>query len=225
MIERFQGLPDDVHRYMLECSTREPPVLARMRQELATLPYAAIQISPEQGQFLAFLVRLIGARRCIELGTFAGYSALAIALALPPTGKLITCDIWDEGAKLGRAFWREADVESRIELRVQPALQTLDQLLAEGAEATFDFAFIDADKTNQTAYYEKILELTRPGGLIAVDNTLALGVPVIRGDDEHSVATREFNIQVHHDQRVDLSLVPIGEGVTMLRKRPSGVKS
>jgi predicted O-methyltransferase YrrM len=219
MLTRFRPLPDDVHDYMLKTSDREPPILGRLRQATAEQPFSAIQISPEQGQLLAFLVTLVGAQYCIELGTLSGYSALAIALALPPTGKLITCDIREEQTRVGRAFWREAGVEPLIELRVQPALKTLEELLAQGGAGTFDFAFVDADKTNQIAYYESLLRLLRPGGLMAVDNTLAAGIPVIRGDDEHLVATREFNEHVHRDARVDLAMIPIGEGLTLLRKR------
>jgi len=219
VITRFQALPNDVYQYLLDASGREPPVLTRLRAATVGTPYWQIQIAPEQAQFLTLLVKLTNARRCIELGTFNGYSTLAIALALPPDGTLITCDIQDHGARLGRKFWVQAGVESRIDMRVQPALTTLNQLLEQGAAGTFDFAFIDADKENQIDYYEKILQLLRPGGLIAVDNTLAAGVPVNRGEEAFLVATRQFNEHVHKDERVDLAMIPIGEGVTLLRKR------
>jgi predicted O-methyltransferase YrrM len=220
MSTRTNNLPDDVYRYILECSSRESPVLARLREATSPRPEAEMQISPEQGQFMGLLVRLIGARRCIELGTYTGYSALAVALALPEDGKLIACDVSDEFTRIGRPFWREAGVESRIDLRLQPALRTLDELLAGGAQETFDFAFVDADKPNYVAYYERLLQLVRPGGLIAVDNTLAVaGQPIIRIDIAPARALRAFNEHVHHDERVDLSLVPIGEGLTLLRRR------
>jgi caffeoyl-CoA O-methyltransferase len=219
MSTKTNTLPDDVYRYVLECSSREPPVLARLREVTSTRPEAEMQISPEQGQFMALLAQLIGARRCIEVGTYTGYSALAVALALPPDGKLIACDVSDEWTRIGRPFWREAGVESRIDLRIKPGLDTLDELLAQG-QGNFDFAFVDADKGNYVAYYEKLLLLIRPGGLIAVDNTLAVsGAPIIRQNSASARAIRAFNDHVHHDERVDLSLVPIGEGLTLLRKR------
>lgn len=221
MSVRTTTLPEDVYQYILACSSREPPVLARLREATAPRPEAEMQISPEQGQFMALLVRLIGARHCIEIGTYTGYSALAVALALPADGKVIACDVSEEWTRIGRPFWREAGVESRIDLRLQPGLATLDELLGQGAQGTFDFAFVDADKPNYVAYYEKLLQLLRPGGLIAVDNTLAVsGAPIIRQNGASARALRAFNEHVHHDERVDLSLIPIGEGVTLLRKRP-----
>lgn len=220
MSTRTNTLPEDVYRYILECSSREPPVLARLREATSTRPEAEMQISPEQGQFMGLLVRLIGARRCIEIGTYTGYSALAVALELPADGKLIACDVSDEFTRIGRPFWREAGVESRIDLRMQPALRTLDELIESGAQDTFDFAFVDADKGNYVAYYERLLRLVRPGGLIAADNTLAVsGQPIIRLEIPPARALRAFNEHVHHDPRVDISLVPIGEGLTLLRRR------
>lgn len=216
-------LPADVYEYMLKCSSREHPVMRRLRETMAKHEESNMQISPEVAQFLGFVVKLIGAKRCIELGTFMGYSALAVALALPPTGKLIACDVSEEFAKIARSFWREAGVESRIDLRLQPALKSLDEILATEGPNSFDFAFNDADKTNYTAYYEKLLQLIRPGGLIAVDNTLAASVWVIHEDQcewvEDLRAARTFNDHVHNDDRVDLAMVTIGEGVTLLRKR------
>lgn len=220
MSTRTNNLPEDVYRYVLECSSREHPALARLREATASRPEAEMQISPEQGQFMGLLVKLVGARRCIEIGTYTGYSALAVALQLPPDGKLIACDVSDEFTRIGRPFWREAGVESRIDLRLQPGLKTLDELLAAGGKDGFDFAFVDADKPNYVAYYERLLQLVRPGGLIGVDNTLAVsGQPIIRSDSVHARALRDFNKHVHHDERVDLSLVPIGEGLTLLRRR------
>jgi caffeoyl-CoA O-methyltransferase len=218
---RASTLANDVYQYVLDASSREPPVLARLREATAPRPEAEMQIGPDQGQFMALLVKLTGARRCIEIGTYTGYSALAVALALPPDGTLIACDISDEFTKIGRPFWREAGVESRIDLRLQPALKTLDELLAEGRQNTFDYAFVDADKPNYVAYYEKLLQLVRPGGVILADNTLAVsGAPIVRQTGGVTAkALREFNEHVHHDERVDLSLISIGEGLTLMRKR------
>jgi predicted O-methyltransferase YrrM len=179
-----------------------------------------MQIGADQGQLMALLVKLIGARRCIELGTYTGYSALAVALALPPDGSLITCDVSEEWTSIGRRFWREAGVESRIDLRLKPALETLDELIAGGGRGTFDFAFVDADKRNYGAYYEKLLELLRPGGLIAADNTLALaGEPIMSQQGANAKAMCAFNDRVRADARVDAALLTVGEGLTLLRKR------
>ncbi len=217
---RSTSVADDVYQYILAVSSREAPVLARLREATAPRAEAEMQISPEQGQFMALLARLIGARHCIEIGTYTGYSALAVAMVLPEDGRLIACDISDEFTRVGKPFWREAGVEGRIDLRVQPALKTLDELLAQGRQNTFDFAFVDADKPNYINYYEKLLKLVRPGGLILADNTLAVsGSPIIRLDTEIAKALRQFNEHVHHDERVDLSMIPIGEGLTLLRRR------
>jgi predicted O-methyltransferase YrrM len=213
------GMSAAAHEYMLSASLRELPVLARLRAATAPRAEAEMQIGPEQGQFMAFLVRLIGARRCIELGTYTGYSALAVALALPPDGSIVACDVSDEFTRIGRPFWREAGVESKIDLRLKPALQSLDELLAQpGGTSGYDFAFVDADKGNYIAYYEKLLELVRPGGLITVDNTLGVsGRYVTELTSPSATAIRAFNAHVHHDTRVELSMLPIGEGLTLLR--------
>ena len=178
-----------------------------------------MQIGPEQGQFMALLVRLLGARRCIELGTYTGYSALAVAMALPPDGILVACDVSDEFTQVGRPFWREAGVESKIDLRIAPALVTLGELLAQpGGRRGYDFAFVDADKGNYIAYYEKLLQLVRRGGLIAVDNTLGVsGRFVTELKSPSADAIRAFNTHVSQDTRVELSMLPIGEGLTLLR--------
>jgi predicted O-methyltransferase YrrM len=220
MSVRTSTLDADVYEYLLNVSSREPQVLARLRAATAPRPEAEMQISPEQGQFMGLLAKLIGARRCIEIGTYTGYSALAVALALPPDGKLIACDVSDEFTRVGRPFWREAGVDGRIDLRLQPALKTLDELLAQGEQNKFDFAFVDADKPNYINYYEKLLLLIRPGGLICADNTLAVsGEPIVRQNRPTANALRAFNEHVHNDERVDISMLPLGEGVTLLRKR------
>lgn len=220
MSARTLSLTDDIYRYLLEHSSREPAILARLRKVTASLSTANMQIGPEQGQLMQFLVRLIGARRCIEIGTYTGYSSLAVALALPGDGSLIACDISAEWTQIARQFWKEAGVDTRIDLRLQPAAKTLDELLMAGAVSSFDFAFIDADKTGYVAYYERLLDLMRPGGLIAVDNTLWGGeVANAETNDADTNALRAFNDHVHADARVDLSLVPIGDGLTLLRKR------
>ncbi len=221
MAKRAQLLAQEVSDYVLRASPREPDVLARLRQATAAVPHSAMQIGADQGQLMALLVKLIGARRCIELGTYTGYSALAVALALPADGLVITCDVSEEWTSIGRRFWREAGVESRIELRLRPALETLDELLKAGDQGTFDFAFVDADKQNYLVYYEKILALLRPGGLIAADNTLALaGEPIMKQQTANAKAMCAFNEFVRSDERVDVALLTIGEGLTLLRKRP-----
>jgi caffeoyl-CoA O-methyltransferase len=220
MAERTQLFARGISEYVQSCSSREPAVLAELREATASLPNSVMQIGADQGQLMALLVRLIGARRCLEIGTFTGYSALAVALALPADGKLITCDVNAEWAALGERFWRKAGVDSRIDLRIAPALETLDSLLAEAQAGRFDFAFIDADKPSYADYYERLLRLVRRGGLIAVDNTLALaGRPVFAQDSANAKAMHAFNERVHRDERVDLAMLTVGEGVTLLRVR------
>lgn len=220
MARRTLTLTDKLWDYLLSVSLREPDPLRRLRAATAKRPLAGMQIGPEQGQFMALLVRLVGARRCLEIGTFTGYSALVVALALPPEGRLIACDVNPDTTALARHYWAEAGVEDKIELRLAPALVTLDALLAEGREGSFDFAFIDADKTNYDGYYERALRLVRPGGLILIDNVLWGGaVADRRSKDPDTVALRALNEKLHGDERVDLSLLPLGDGVTLLRKR------
>ena len=220
MAERTELLPRAVYDYVLKSSSREPEVLAELRAATAHLPNSVMQIGADQGQLMALLVRLIGARRCLEIGTFTGYSALAVALALPEGGELITCDVNADWTAIGQPFWRKAGVDSRIDLRIKPALQTLDELLAVGQAGRFDFAFIDADKPSYAAYYEKLLKLVRRGGLIAVDNTLALaGAPIFAVDSANAKAMLAFNELVHRDERVDLAMLTVGEGLTLLRVR------
>jgi predicted O-methyltransferase YrrM len=220
MANRTQLLPGDVYEYVLKASSREPEVLARLRKATAAVRMSEMQIGADQGQLMGLLVKLIGASRCIEVGTYTGYSALAVALALPPQGQLITCDVSAEWVNVGRPFWREAGVESRIDLRLKPAIETLDELLVKGEAGRFDFAFIDADKPNYIGYYERLLQLIRQGGLIAVDNTLGLsGAPIFSQDSESAKAMRIFNELVHYDERVDLAMLTVGEGLTLLRVR------
>jgi predicted O-methyltransferase YrrM len=220
MSRRTLSVTDDIHRYLLEHSLREHEALARLREVTAQMPDAELQIAPEQGQFMALLARLIGARRCIEVGTFTGYSALVVALALPDDGRIVACDVSNEWTTIARRVWREAGVAHKIDLRLQPAARTLAELVSAGGANQFDFAFIDADKPGYIGYYEQLLRLLRPGGLILADNTLWSGRLAEAGTtDEDTVALRAFNDRLHADQRIDLSLVPIGDGITLARKR------
>jgi predicted O-methyltransferase YrrM len=217
---RSTYLPEAAHEYAKQASPPEHEVLAKLRRATVGVAYSEMQIGADQGRLMSMLVKLIGARRCIEIGTYTGYSALCVALALPEDGQLIACDVSEEWANVGRPFWREAGVESRIDLRIRPALETLDDLLARGAAGTFDFAFIDADKPSYAAYYEKLIELIRPGGLIAVDNTLSVsGAPIVSLESTNARALRAFNEIARTDERVDFAMLTIGEGLTLLRKR------
>ena len=209
-----------LHRYLLETCVPENPLLARLRQETRALPDAGMQISPEQGQFMALLIELSGARRALEVGVFTGYSSTAVALALPPDGKLVACDVSDEWTKIAQRYWDLAGVASKVELRLGPALVTLDALLAAGQASSFDFAFIDADKGNYDAYYERCLSLLRPGGLVAVDNSLWGGRVADTADQsEGTRSIRALNRKMASDARVSASLVPIGDGLYLGRKR------
>lgn len=220
MSRRSIGLDDAVHEYLLDVSLREPDVLRRLREETASRDNADMQIAPEQGQFMALLVRLIGAERTLEVGTFTGYSALVVALALPPHGRVTACEISEEYAAVARRWWAEGGVAEKIEVRVAPAAESLDRMLEEGLAGRFDFAFIDADKAGYVEYWERCLRLVRRGGLIAVDNVLWDGRVADPGNDEESTAAiRAFNALARDDGRVDLSLVPIGDGLTLARVR------
>ncbi len=220
MTRRTNNLPDDLYAYLLDVSLREPPVMKRLREETASLESANMQIGPEQGQFMALLVEILGARTALEVGTFTGYSALAVALALPEDGRLVACDISEEWTAIGRRYWEEAGVAHKIDLRLAPALETLDALVAEGRAGTFDFAFLDADKEGYDAYYERTLELMRPGGLIVLDNTLWEGKVVDpQVTDADTEAIRAINAKLAGDERVTLSLLPVGDGLTLARKR------
>ncbi len=206
--------------YVGRVTLREPDILRRLREETSSLPYAEMQISAEQGQLMALLTHLIAARRTLEIGVFTGYSSLAVALALPDDGRIIACDVSDEWTSIARRYWREAGVERKIDLRLGPALKTLDDLIAQGQGGRFDFAFIDADKENYINYYERSLVLLRPGGLIAVDNVLWDGKVVdLSVNDADTRAIRAFNESLHHDERVWLSMLPIRDGLTLACKK------
>lgn len=220
MSNRTLNLTDTIYTYLLEHSLRESTLLRQLREETATLEMARMQISPEQGQFLNLLVKLLGARQAIEIGVFTGYSALCMADALPGDGRLVACDINREWTDIARRYWKEADVHQKIELLLAPADKTLQKLIDNGNANSFDFAFIDADKGNYFKYYELCLKLIRRGGVIAIDNTLWGGdVADPAVTDEDTVAIRELNDALHSDSRVDISLLPIGDGLTLALKR------
>ena len=209
-------ITDDLWEYMRRVTLREPELLRQLREETAQLPNSNLQISAEQGQFMALLMHLIGARRTIEIGVYTGYSALVVAQALPDDGHVIACDINEEWTAVARRYWREAGVERKIDLRIGRALNTLDDLIASGQGNRFDFVFIDADKTNYANYYERALVLLRPGGLIAVDNVLWYGRVIDASvDDPDTRAIRAFNEQMKDDDRVWLSMLPVRDGLTL----------
>ena len=220
MSSRTINLTDPVYEYLIDHSVREPVVLAELREATAELPHALMQISPDQGQFMQLLAKMLGARRCIEVGVFTGYSSLAVALALPADGRIVACDVSEQWTNVARRFWDKAGVAHKIDLRLAPANETLDALLAEGGAGSFDFAFIDADKPAYLGYYERCLKLLRAGGLIAIDNTLWSGRVADPAEaDDDTISLRLFNHFVHRDERVDLSLLPVGDGLTLARKR------
>ncbi|MEM8640307.1 MAG: class I SAM-dependent methyltransferase [Cyanobacteria bacterium P01_G01_bin.54] len=220
MNSKHLPLDDSLYKYLLSNSLREPDLLSELRRETAGLPTARMQIAPEQGQFLALLVRLLGATRTLEVGVFTGYSALVVALALPEVGQVVACDIDERSTAIARTYWQRAEVAHKIDLRIAPALETLESLIAAGESGRFDFAFIDADKRSYGAYYERSLQLVRPGGLIAIDNVLWSGRVADPGEqDPRTVAIRDFNQQLYNDERIDLSLLPIADGLTLARKR------
>jgi caffeoyl-CoA O-methyltransferase len=219
MSNKTLGLADRVYDYLLSVSVREAPLLKRLRDETSKLPMAMMQIAPEQGQLLSLLVQALQPKKCLEVGVFTGYSSLVVALALPPDGHITACDVNEQWTSIARRHWQEAGVEQKIDLYLAPALQTLDRLVAHGQAATYDFAFIDADKQNYWGYYERALTLLRPGGLIAVDNTLWSGRPADpAADDSETKAIRAFNQRLFKDSRVRISLVPIGDGMTLALK-------
>ena len=219
MSVRTLGLSDQLSRYLQTTTVRESDDLKQLRLATSQLPEMNMQISPEQGQLMALLVKLVGARRIIEVGVFTGYSSLAMAKALPDDGKLTACDVSEEWTKIARRYWAAAGVDHKINLRLAPALETLDALLADGEQGGYDLAFIDADKLNYEPYYQRCLELLRPGGLILVDNTLWGGAVADEEDQsEDTIAIRAFNEKVANDPRVMSSLVTIGDGLTFAMK-------
>lgn len=214
-------LSPELYDYLLSVSLRDQDVLRDLRQETASNPMARMQISPEQGQFMALLVRLGGFKRCIELGVFTGYSSLCVAQALPADGYILACDVREEWTSVAQRYWQRAGVADKIDLRIAPAMETLQAALDDGQEGQFDFAFIDADKRGYIDYYEICLKLLRSGGVIAVDNTLWSGRVADEQDQENGTkAIRAFNQHVSQDKRVDLSLVPIADGLSLCRKLP-----
>ena len=219
MSRTTNALPDSIYQYLCSVSLREPELLAELREVTRTLPRASMQLSPDEGQFLSLLIKLAGARKCLEVGVFTGYSSTCIALALPPEGRLLACDVNVESVNIARQYWEKAGVANKIDLRLGPGIDILDALLADGQAGTFDFAFIDADKGNYLNYYERALKLVRSGGLIGIDNTLWYGKPsdpTVNDADTETI--REINRRVHADARVTISMVPIGDGLTLALK-------
>ena len=221
MSNRSIELDDRLYDYLLSASLRETEVQAQLRARSEEHPQARLQISPEQGQFMALLVQLIGAKKTLEIGVFTGYSALTVAMALPEDGRVVACDRNKEDCAIALPYWQKANVAHKIDLRIAPALDTLDDLIANGESGTFDFSFIDADKSNYNYYYEKSLQLLRPGGLIAVDNTLWYGkVADPEVQDNRTKRIRALNEKVRDDERVTMSLLPIGDGLLLAAKLP-----
>ena len=214
-------ITDQVARYVREVTLREPEALRRLREENEHHPRASIQIAPEQGQFLQLLSRIVHTRRAIEIGVFMGYSSTWVALAMPPGGKLIACDVSEEFTARARQTWREAGIEDRIELRLAPAIQTLDSLIAHGQAGTFDFIFIDADKSNYLNYYERAMNLLRPGGMIVADNVLWHGEIADPAKTDFDTETmRAFNREMHEDPRIAHSIATMGDGLAIGYKLP-----
>lgn len=213
-------LPEDLYRYLISVSVREPAILKRLREETEALPLGGMQSPPDHGQFLALLVQLMGARRTLEIGVFTGYSSLAVALALPNDGRMVACDVSEEFTSIARRYWKEAGVDHMIDLRLKPALEELKDLLDQRQECRFDFAFIDADKANYDGYYEYCLQLIRPGGLIAIDNVLWDGKVIDpEAQDSDTLAIRALNEKLLGDKRINLSMLPISDGLTLCYKR------
>jgi predicted O-methyltransferase YrrM len=213
------AITDELDSYIRSITLREPEALTREREGTESHPHAGMQTAPEQGQFLHLLARITGAKKTLEIGVFLGYSSTWVALALPAGGKVVACDLSEEYTTRARETWRTAGVEDRIELHLGPGVQTLDRFIAEGQSGTFDFAFIDADKQNYANYYERALQLMRRGGLIAIDNVLWDGKPIDPSvTDADTEAIRAFNRKMHGDARVAISLVPLGDGLTLACK-------
>jgi caffeoyl-CoA O-methyltransferase len=224
MSRKTINLTDELYEYLLSVSVREPDLLKKLRDETDQLEEARMQISPEQGQFMALLARLIGAKRTLDIGVFTGYSSLCLALALPDDGYLVACDVNKEWTDIAQRYWQEAGVTHKIDLRLAPAANTLEELIRDGQTGSFDFSFIDADKTGYDGYYEGCLTLLRPGGLIAIDNVLMHGLVLAPETLDGDVRTGAesmcaLNEKIHTDERVDISLAPISDGLTLARKR------
>jgi predicted O-methyltransferase YrrM len=220
MTNKTIQLTEPLYNYLLSVSLREPPLLRRLREETSKLPMAIMQIAPEQGQFMAFLVQLTGARKALEIGVFTGYSALWVAAAMGGEGRLIACDVSEEWTAIAQRYWNEAGIGHKIDLRLRPALDTLDALIQAGEAGSFDFAFIDADKENYLGYYERALTLLCPGGLMAVDNVLWSGhVADPHAGDSATMALKQFNQRLATDERISLSMLPIADGLTLAIKR------
>jgi predicted O-methyltransferase YrrM len=220
MSNRTLPLNDGLYQYLLNHSVQEPEILVALRQETASLPLAEMQIAPEQGQLMALLVQLLGVKKALEVGVFTGYSALRVALAMPTDGRLVACDIDPEYTAIAQRYWAAAGVSDLIDLRLGPALDTLNHLIEAGEANQFDFAFIDADKANYSNYYERVLQLVRPGGLVVIDNVLWSGRvadPAVQ--DSRTKALRQFNQRLYQDDRIVLSLVPIADGLTLALKK------
>lgn len=213
-------LTDTVYSYLLENAYPESDVAAALREDThANLRMAVMQISPEQGAFMKFLVRLIGAKKAIEVGTFTGYSALCVAEVLPESGKLIACDVSESWTKMAKEYWAKAGLAEKIDLHLRPAVETLDELIERGEKDSFDFGFIDADKDNYDAYYERCLQLLRPGGVIGIDNVLWGGRTADPSvSDADTTALRNLNAKIREDTRVESTMLPIGDGLTLVRK-------
>ena len=219
-MSKYTMLTEELYQYLWGSIDREPELLQQLREETAGLPLARMQIAPDQGQFMAVLVRLIAARRILEVGTFTGYSALVMALAMPADAHIVCCDVSEEWTDIAQRYWQRAGVRDKIDLRLQPALKTLDELLQQGGADSFDLAFIDADKENYGLYYERSLQLLRPGGLILIDNVLwEGGVIDDANQDIDTVAIRTLNVTLRSDDRIDLAMVPVADGLTLAVKR------
>jgi len=219
-MSRYKPVDERSYQYLVSTSVREPETARRLREETQQLENAQMQIGPEQGQFMQLLVQLLRAKKTLEVGVFTGYSALWVAMGLPDDGRIVACDISEEYTAVARRYWKEAGADKKIDLRLGPALETLDELISSGETGTFDFAFIDADKTNYENYYERALQLLRAGGLIAIDNTIWSGQvadPTVQDPD--TVAIRRLNKKLHDDQRVGLSMLTVGDGLTLALKR------
>ena len=213
-------IPDTLKRYVADNWVHEPEILRRLREETAQLKNSGMQIGPDQGVLMGMLAKLIGAKKCLEVGVFTGYSSLSVAMALPDDGTIIACDVSDEFTQMARRYWDEAGVSSKIKLHLAPATETLDDLIAQGHMETFDFAFIDADKPNYRNYYDRVLVLLKPNGLLLIDNVLWSGnVANPEATDAETVALRDLNHTIHYDHRVEACLIPIGDGVTVVRKK------